>query len=602
MNSRENKTAVGRWFSLLLALLVLPLFVCAQSQKPESKKPEPKPAAPHAAPQHTAPPRPSAPPTNPPRGNEPRGGEARGNTAHGNATHSNEVRGPEAHANATHGNEVRSGQPQINTPRGNEVRGADSRGNEVRGPESHANATHGNEVRSGQPQINAPRGNEVRGAESRVNAPRGNEVRGGESRGTMVRSGRSVNRPDGSVYHFNDRGARTSVRTRTGAEAHFNSRGHLTSIRAHDITINRGVHGERRFETRRADGARLVGYGRDHGYIERGYVRGGRPYIRRTYYYGGRRYAYAYRGAYWHGVAYYGYVPRYYYGRAFYGWAYNPWPAPIVWGWGWGAAPWYGYYGAYFAPAPVYASPSLWLADYLIAANLQAAYEARAAANANAQAAAAAESAAADSEPDDQPVADNNGPVTLTPEVKQAIADEVRAQIEAEKQEATNPNPQPASSDQIPAALDPAHRTFVVSTVLNPEMADGTECSLSPGDVLTRIQDAPDANQNVTVLVSSSQSGDCASGAQVPVAVQDLQDMQNDFRAKIDEGLNQMAENQGKNGMPGGPAAARRASPDGQVQADANVADDLKAQQDAARQAEQDVKQASSGDGSGGND
>ena len=73
---------------------------------------------------------------------------------------------------------------------------------------------------------------------------------------------------------------------------------------------------------------------------------------------------------------------------SYYGWAYNPWAAPVAYGWGWGGSPWYGYYGYYFAPAPVYATPSLWITDYLLAANLQAAYDARATAKANAAAAA----------------------------------------------------------------------------------------------------------------------------------------------------------------------------------------------------------------------
>jgi hypothetical protein len=144
-----------------------------------------------------------------------------------------------------------------------------------------------------------------------------------------------------------------------------------------------------------------------------------------------------------------------------------------------------------------------------------------------------------------------------------------------------------------------------VKQAIHPALPDGTECSLTPGDVLTRIQDTPDANQNVTVLVSSSQKGDCSSGSQVPVAVQDLQDMQNDFRAKIDEGLNQMAANQGKNGMPAAPATDKKPSPDGQVQADLTVGDDLKSQEASANQTDQEVKQASSssaGGGGGGND
>ena len=73
------------------------------------------------------------------------------------------------------------------------------------------------------------------------------------------------------------------------------------------------------------------------------------------------------------------YTPAFYYPPAYYGWAYNPWVVPVVYpvaAWGWGAAPWYGYYGAYFAPYPVYPSAAYWLADYLVAASLANAYAA----------------------------------------------------------------------------------------------------------------------------------------------------------------------------------------------------------------------------------
>ncbi len=549
MNLRHTSKTIGHGLLVLLLSMMLPLFVSAQNKKPPA--PAPKAPAPHPA-----------------------------STPHTNTTHTNTARTNTAHTNTTHTN-TNTAHTNTNV--------------------AHTNTAHTN-TNTAHTNTNAAHTNTGHTTTTRTTTTTHTTTTTRTASG-----GRSVTHADGSTHSFNSHGARTSVTTRSGAAGHFNSSGHVTSIHAHGMTINHGAHGERRFETRGRDGSRLVGYGHGRGYAEHGYMRGGRPYMRRTYFYGGRRYAYAYRGAYWHGVAYYGYVPPYYYGPRFYGWAYNPWAAPVAWGWGWGGAPWYGYYGAYFAPAPVYATPSLWLADYLIAANLQAAYEARAAADASAAAAASAQ--AQDSGQSDQPAAAaNNGPVTLTPEVKQAIAEEVKAQIAAEQAEAANPNPAPASpsTDQVPAALDPAHRTFVVSAVLNPEMPDGTECSLTPGDVLTRIQDSPDANQNVTVLVSSSQKGDCASGAQVPVAVQDLQDMQNDFRAKIDDGLSQMAANQGKNGMPAGPAADKKASPDGQVQADLTVGDDLKAQQQNADQTEQDVKQAasstSSGGGGGGND
>jgi hypothetical protein len=400
---------------------------------------------------------------------------------------------------------------------------------------------------------------------------------------------------NGSVHNFNSSGKRTSVETKSGTRANFSRGGHVSTIHTRSgMTINHGAHGERRFESRRRDGGRVVGYGHGRGYAEHGYYRGGHPYMRRTYYYGGHRYAYAYRGYYYHGYAYYGYVPPYYYAPGFYGWAYNPWAAPVAYGWGWGGAPWYGYYGYYFNPYPVYASPAFWITDYLLAANLQAAYEARAAAQANANADAAAE---------EQPA--SGGPVALSPEVKQQIADEVRAQIAEQQQAAAHPEPAaPVTStapagggqngpDEVPAALDPARRTFIVSAVLSESMADGTECSLSPGDVLTRIQDAPDADQNVKVLVASSQRNDCASGSQVAVAVQDLQDMHNDFQAKISEGLGKLAENQGKNGIPAGPAAGAKANPNGQAQPDLTVEADLKAQQDEAGQAEKEVQDSS---------
>jgi hypothetical protein len=76
------------------------------------------------------------------------------------------------------------------------------------------------------------------------------------------------------------------------------------------------------------------------------------------------------------------------------------------------------------------------------------------------------------------------------------------------------------------------------------------------------------------------------------VAVQDLQDMYNSFRERMDAGLNQLAQNQGKNGIPAGPAANPTPSPDGSAQPDPTAQADLQQQQQAAQQAEQDVQNA----------
>ena len=58
--------------------------------------------------------------------------------------------------------------------------------------------------------------------------------------------------------------------------------------------------------------------------------------------------------------------PGLYYHPGFYGWAYNPWGIPIAFGWGWGGSPWFGYYGGFFQPYPVYPSAAFWLTDYMI--------------------------------------------------------------------------------------------------------------------------------------------------------------------------------------------------------------------------------------------
>ena len=162
--------------------------------------------------------------------------------------------------------------------------------------------------------------------------------------------------------------------------------------------------------------------------------------------YNGQHYAYAYRGYYWHGHPYFGYVPANYYASAYYGWAFTPWGARVAYSWAWGGAPWYRSYGYYFAPSPFYDSASLWLTDYLLAANLQAEYESRAQASAGGY---ASDAAAAD------------GQAVITPEMKQLIADEVRAQIEAEKteSEAAPNNAEPDATRQQHAATGITERS-----------------------------------------------------------------------------------------------------------------------------------------------
>jgi hypothetical protein len=329
---------------------------------------------------------------------------------------------------------------------------------------------------------------------------------------------------------------------------------------------------------------RVVSTGTRGGYVERNFSRDGHEYVRRTYVYQNRTYVTVYRTYYYGNRPYYYYVPAYYYAPVYYGWAYNPWPAHVYYTWGWG--PWYDPYGYYFVPYPVYPSAAFWLTDYLIAENLRAAYEAQASAN-----------AAANAETS-QPEA-RSGSVTLSPEVKQMIAEEVKAQLAAEQAAAQTSTASPASapqqpttnSEQAPPALDPNLRVFIVTTRFDVNAGDQA-CSLSPGDVLMRTENTPDSANTVGVNVVSSQKSDCRMGSSPRVQVVDLQEMHNHFREQLDSGLKTLADNQGKNGIPSGPAASGRSNREGAAAPDLSVTADLQKQQEEADQAEKEVQQA----------
>jgi hypothetical protein len=285
----------------------------------------------------------------------------------------------------------------------------------------------------------------------------------------------------------------------------------------------------------------VVSYGPHRGFVERGLV--GRPgYISRTYVVGGRSYARVYHQYGYRGYAYYRYVPAYYYHPRFYGWALGPWGTPVRYAWYTPVtpAPWFGFYAGYFTPYPVYASPSLWLTDYVIAANLQLAYESQ---------------QQPEGSPAPPPVAAADES-SLTPDVKAAIADEVRQQLQAEQAAAAAPASaqQPAESNQVPSAL--SQRYFIASSNVDLN-ANGSSCTLTPGDVLERTGKDVDSQGNVAIQVVSAKSGDCAPHAVSTVDIGTLQEMQNQFREQIDSGLEMAANNQAR-GLPQGPPSGVR--------------------------------------------
>jgi hypothetical protein len=347
----------------------------------------------------------------------------------------------------------------------------------------------------------------------------------------------------------------------------------------------------------------VVNTGRHGGYVQRSYVsRGGHSYYSRTYYDHGVYRSGVYRGYYYGGYHYYGYYPGAFYGAGFYGWGYNPWASPVAWGvglWGWGGSPWFGFYGGWWNPYPVYAGPAFWLTDYLIAANLQAAYAAQSEAAAGDGGGGGGDAPAA---------APASGQVALTPEVKQAIADEVKAQLAQQQAEAGQAAgasgaapaaaPANASAAEVPPALDPARRTFVIDSDLS-VVANGQECGLTAGDVITRLTDTPDADNMVNASVSASKKSDCGAGQTVAVKVDDLQEMQNHFAEKLNDGLGELAKKQGTSGMPKAPDTGTKPSDVPPPAPDQTAEKTLQDQQAAADQTEAQVKQEIAGSASG---
>jgi hypothetical protein len=373
---------------------------------------------------------------------------------------------------------------------------------------------------------------------STVKAPPGGHVQQTKNGGTVAK---------------NSRGQVTAYKGANGSEAKFGSNGKVTEVHSkvggNDVTVRRGPGGVRRTEVVRADHSRVVAYGHGHGYIEHRYEYGGHPYYARGYYYNGGYYRGYYHPYYYNGVYLTGYMPAYYYPPVYYGWAYNPWPAPVAYGWGWGAAPWYGYYGAYFAPYPVYPSAAFWIVDYMVAASLAEAY---AAAVASASGGAPQINPARLVYASYDPATDTTSP-TMTKEVKDAVADEVKLELAAGQKTADPASGKAGSLEELLADGKP--HVFVASAGLTVS-SSGSDCGLTEGDVLAL--NAPPSKDATTadLRVLASKKDDCLKGNVVTVELTDLQEMHNHLLSNIDKGMAEMKDHPGQGGLPAPPAEA----------------------------------------------
>ena len=464
-------------------------------------------------------------------------------------------------------------------------------------PAPHASAPVHNSGPSQQHSTAAPTAHQAPGNTAHPNAMGGaNNNRGGVN---------NIGHPASNMAPHagpNANGGHTApgrqVALRGGGSANIRSNGQIRSVDRNGMHIEHGIHGGRTVVSTH-NGARVVTTGRRGGYVQRAYfARGGRTYVSRTYVVNNVTYTSVYRSYSYGGYCcYYGYTPAYYYAPVYYGWAYNPWPAPAYYSWGWGPAPWYGYYGPYYyQPYPVYPAAYFWVTDWMIAASLQAAYEAQATAWLNPE------------HPNWPLVASLSGAipapeeakVVLSKEVKDQLAEEVKAQMAEDQTAASKTGDSSSASpgDAPPPALDPKRRVFVAHDEIS-VVSDGDECSLSDGDVISRVSDTSDADKNVQVKVLASKKNDCAVGKQFPVALEDLQEMHNHFREQLTSGMDELAKKQGTAGLPKAPDTSKK---DGEVPApppDSSAAKTLKDQQAAADQTEADVKQEASSSGGG---
>jgi hypothetical protein len=608
ISSIKGKNGLTIW-SVVLVTLALAGVASADHKNapaPASAPHQSAPSRPAASAPHNAPAQRPGANAQRPAGPSNRGPAGASNSNRGSAGSNNRGPGATNTNNRTQGGANNRGQAGAN----NRGPGAANANNRTQGGANNRGQAGANNRGQGTNANNRTQG----GANNRGQAGANNRGQAG----TNNRGGNANNRgpgakggPGGANRH-QPAGTR-QVAMKNGGHATFRKDGHVRSIQTKNgMRVNHGVHGGRRVEGMH-NGRRVVAMGRHGGYSQRAYYNhGGRAYVQRTYYVGGTRYAYAYHSYYYGGYPYYGYAPAYYYGPAYYGWAYNPWPAPVYYNWGWAGQPWYGYYGPYWNPYPSYPTAAFWLTDYLIAANLRAAYEASAAAesgelvppaiqNASSEEIAALWSTdpliAAKLEATYGPfmlgaAAGKGSGTQMSPEVKQALADQMKQEIAAEQAAAKGGQKESKGDDEVPAALDPKTRFFVVSSDLDATTSEGEECSLSSGDVIERTSTEADDDHMVDATVKSSKKDDCAIGASVGVETGDLQEMHNHLRETMDQGLKTLAEKQGKDGIPKAPDTKTQAGEVPAPTADDSVENDLKQTNKEADQAEAEAQQS----------
>ena len=406
-------------------------------------------------------------------------------------------------------------------------------------------------------------------------------------------------RPDGGSIHVDPRGNQTVFNRnnkleavhRDGFDAHYGPTGrpdmvHVERPGGFVQTVHRGPGGGRVVDTYRpAFGGRgeehVVSMGPGRGWVDRPMGPGHEGYLRHTAFRNGVPYASVYRGYHYGRFDYYRPVPAYVYAPAYYGWAVRPW-GPAV-------AIQLGYANPYmvsFQPYAAYASPDQWMTDQILAQNMQAAYDAGRAAGTQAGG------------PDMAGYAPAAPPV-ISPQLKQQFDAQVQQEVKEQSQEAAAgpdglaPPVVPGEPDRLPDVLKPTHTVFRVVSSLTVD-SEGQSCTLSTNDWIVR-SGGQDDDGMVDVRVAATNPTDCAQGAPVKIALNDLMTMENEENQQVQNALLLASQTMGTKGMPVGPASGQIPVPGGKTSPDLTVAQTLQQEQTQGAAAEQQALAVGSG-------
>jgi len=269
---------------------------------------------------------------------------------------------------------------------------------------------------------------------------------------------------------------------------------------------------------------------------------------------------------------------------------------PFRYSWGWHQEPWFRCHAHYWAPYPVYPAPCFWITDWLVAGYIADRYAAAASAEqmreevrlareeaekartaaeqardaaeiAEAKAAQAAaearaeraEARAAKTELEEAKAKElagkpNPKAVPINKETKDALKDQIEQVIAEKKQfaEQSAKGGDPVLPDVTASLGNPKH-IFPVSKTISVMRSEDSKPAgvLTAGDLLRAepgqeklIAEASE-NTPITMRVITSKGDDdsVAAGTLVAVPLKELQEFDNEFRAKIDVGLTEANNN-----------------------------------------------------------